>query len=158
MAVLGVAYLENSDDTRNTPAAPLAALLRARGARVVAHDLYVRERDWMESGGNGVPLTRDLAEALRGADCAAIVTRHREYVELANRQISKSAGGSAWVKELMRTPLVVDGRNVFHREACERRGIVYRGVGKGEGAREQGSGGMRIADCECRIWDFEIRN
>jgi uncharacterized repeat protein (TIGR04076 family) len=81
VAVLGVAYLEDSDDTRNTPAAPLAALLRARGAEVVAHDPYVRERDWVESGGDGVPLTRNLAEALEGADCAAIVTRHRPYLD-----------------------------------------------------------------------------
>lgn len=35
---------------------------------MVAHDPYVRERDWVESGGDGVPLTRDLTEALQGAD------------------------------------------------------------------------------------------
>jgi len=121
VAVLGVAYLEDSDDTRNTPAAPLAALLRARGARVVAHDPYVRERDWVESGGDGVPLTRNLAEALEGADCAAIVTRHRPYLELALEQ----------VRSLMRTSVVVDGRNVLDGEVCRQNGIVYRGIGKG---------------------------
>jgi UDP-N-acetyl-D-mannosaminuronic acid dehydrogenase len=121
VAVLGVAYLEDSDDTRNTPAAPLAALLRAQGARVVAHDPYVRERDWVESGGDGVPLTRELAEALEGADCAAIVTRHRLYLDMNLEQ----------VRSLMRTPVVVDGRNVFSDGVCEQNGIIYRGIGKG---------------------------
>ena len=43
--LLGVAYLENADDTRNTPAAALAKLPLARGAEVVAHDPYVRDAD-----------------------------------------------------------------------------------------------------------------
>ena len=139
VAVLGVAYLEDSDDTRNTPAAPLAALLRARGAQVMAHDPYVRERDWVESGGEGIPLTRDLAEALRGADCAAIVTRHREYVDWANQMVGEQAGNSqstirnpqSEIWGLMRTPVVVDGRNVFDGEVCRQNGVVYRGIGKG---------------------------
>ena len=121
VAVLGVAYLEDSDDTRNTPAAPLAALLRTRGAEVVAHDPYVRERDWVESGGDGVPLTRDLTEALEGVDCAAIVTRHRPYLDFPLEQ----------VRSLMRTPVLLDGRNVLDGEVCKQKGIVYRGIGKG---------------------------
>ena len=121
VVLLGVAYLENSDDPRNTPAAPLAALLRARGARVVAHDPYVRERDWVENGGEGIPLTRDLAEALEGADCAAVVTRHRVYHDLDLGQVVR----------LMRSPVLVDGRNVFDRHVCRAAGFVYKGVGKG---------------------------
>ena len=132
VALLGVAYLENSDDTRNTPAAPLGALLRARGARVVAHDPYVRERDWVESGGDGVPLTRDLTEALQGADCAVVVTRHREYVDLANQTKGKwSDNPQSEIWRLVRTPVIVDGRNVFDAGACRVAGIIYRGVGKG---------------------------
>jgi UDPglucose 6-dehydrogenase len=98
---------------------------------VVAHDPYVREQDWVEAGGTGIPLTRDLTEALAGAACAAIVTRHREYLDLANQQISKSAGGLAWMKKLMRTPVIVDGRNVFDGHACARAGLTYKGIGKG---------------------------
>ena len=46
VAVLGIAYLENSDDTRNTPALPLIRALCERGATVVAHDPYVRQADF----------------------------------------------------------------------------------------------------------------
>ena len=36
------------------------------------------------------------------------------------------------MKELMQTPVIVDGRNVFDRGVCEQSGFVYRGVGKGD--------------------------
>jgi UDP-N-acetyl-D-mannosaminuronic acid dehydrogenase len=140
-AVLGVAYLENSDDTRNTPAVPLIRELLARGAEVVAHDPYVRQEEWLQVSGSmfQVPLTRDLAEALRGADAAVIVTRHQEYVDLANQTMgeqtanpqSPSRNPKFEVWRLMRTPTLVDGRNVFDDKACRQNGITYRGIGKG---------------------------
>jgi UDP-N-acetyl-D-mannosaminuronic acid dehydrogenase len=75
IVVLGVAYLEDSDDTRNTPAVPLIEALQEQGASVVAHDPYVRELD-------GYELSRDLALSVKGADVAILVTRHRQYSDL----------------------------------------------------------------------------
>jgi UDP-N-acetyl-D-mannosaminuronic acid dehydrogenase len=114
VAVLGLAYLEDSDDIRNTPARPLIGTLRARGASVVAHDPFV----W---GYEGEELTRDLAEALCGADCLTLVTKHQMYYELDLEQVKSS----------MRTPVIVDGRNVFNAQACREAGFIYRGIGKG---------------------------
>jgi len=132
VALLGVAYLENADDTRNTPAAALAKLLQARGAQVVAHDPYVREVDWRRALGDGVavPLTDDLGAVLEGADCAVLVTRHQEYDRLADRRDGQSADGLACMRKLMRTPVLVDGRDVFHLVRCAEAGIVARAVGK----------------------------
>jgi len=163
VAVLGVAYLEDSDDTRNTPAAALCSLLQARGAQVVAHDPYVRQQDWVEAGGTGILLTRDLTAALTGADCAAIVTRHRAYVDWANQVCQMAHNPKSAIRAAhgppprgnpqsairnpqsaileMRIPVIVDGRNVFDAGACRVAGIIYRGVGKGKGAWVQGSGG-----------------
>ena len=114
VAVLGIAYLEDSDDVRNTPAQPLINTLRARDASVIAHDPFV----WGYEGGE---LTRDLDEALRGADCLALVTKHQKYFGLDLEQ----------VKALMRTPIIVDGRNVFSAKSCREAGFIYRGIGKG---------------------------
>jgi UDP-N-acetyl-D-mannosaminuronic acid dehydrogenase len=124
VTLLGVAYLENADDTRNTPAVPLAGLLLSRGAEVVAHDPYVRQADWKRAlgGGVAVPLTCDLWEALDGADSVALVTKHQSYLALDPRQVVKR----------MRTPVLVDGRNVFSAAACRQAGLAYRGVGKGD--------------------------
>jgi UDP-N-acetyl-D-mannosaminuronic acid dehydrogenase len=120
VAVLGVAYLEDSADTRNTPALALIRALLSAGAEVIAHDPYVRHEEWGQlwEGKPPVRLVHDLYRALEGADCAALVTRHAEY-----RDLLEQAGG-------MRTRAVVDGRNVLDPEVCRRAGFAYRGVGK----------------------------
>lgn len=126
MVVLGVSYLENADGARNTPAAALTKLLLGHGAQVVAHDPYVRAPDWQRALGDGcnVPLTADLDQALTGADCSAIVTKHRPYFELSYEKLCA----------VMRTPMVVDGRNVLDYSSLTNspslKGIVVRTVGK----------------------------
>jgi UDP-N-acetyl-D-mannosaminuronic acid dehydrogenase len=112
IAILGVAFLENSDDTRNTPSKPLYELLVKKGAKPVLHDPYVRDFD--------IPFTKDLNAAIEDADAIALVTRHKEYLSLNLNSI----------KTQMRTPVLVDGRNVYKKEICEKAGFIYKGVGK----------------------------
>ncbi len=115
VAILGVAYLEDSDDTRNTPAYPLIRELESKGVEIIAHDPHVRH--FAEAD-----LTKDLDIALSGADCIAIVTKHREYFRLDLANATK----------LMRTPIIIDGRDVIDKRKAERAGFFYRGIGKGK--------------------------
>ncbi|MHA2272353.1 MAG: nucleotide sugar dehydrogenase [Candidatus Hodarchaeales archaeon] len=117
IAVLGLAYLENSDDTRNTPAIPLISALEAKDADVIVHDPYVR--NYLE---RPLKLTNKLLEAVDGADCIVIVTKHQEYFDI----------DLSWLIEQMRTPIIIDGRNVFDQATCKKAGFLYQGVGKGE--------------------------
>jgi UDP-N-acetyl-D-mannosaminuronic acid dehydrogenase len=112
VAILGVAFLPNSDDTRNTPTYPLYKLLKERCADVRAHDPYVEEYEDMKIG-------NDLEATVKGSDAIALVTRHNEYKELPLE----------WLKGKMRTPVIVDGRNNFKREKCLKAGFAFRGVG-----------------------------
>ena len=112
IAILGVAFLENSDDTRNTPSQPLYELLMKKGAKPVLHDPYVRDFD--------IPFTKDINEAIEGADAIVIVTRHNEYLNIDLNSINHK----------MRTPVLVDGRDAYKKEECEKLGFIYRGVGK----------------------------
>jgi UDP-N-acetyl-D-mannosaminuronic acid dehydrogenase len=123
VTLLGVSYLEDADDTRNTPAAALARLLQEQGAEVIAHDPHVRNADWQRALDDGVdvPLTDDLWAALEGADCAALVTRHREYGKIDLER----------VQQVMRTAALVDGRNVFNTGEGADGKLVVRAVGKG---------------------------
>jgi UDP-N-acetyl-D-mannosaminuronic acid dehydrogenase len=121
VAVLGVAYLEDSDDTRNTPALPLIRELRSKDIEVVAHDPHVRDEEWAElANGTAIPLLRELDDAMRGADCAAIVTRHREYCDFD--------WGTA--TDLLRSQIVVDGRSILNPAKAVSSGLVYFGVGR----------------------------
>jgi UDP-N-acetyl-D-mannosaminuronic acid dehydrogenase len=115
VTVLGAAYLENSDDTRNTPAATLVAALQAKGAQVVVHDPYVREWEFGPQ-----ELIRDIMEAAKDSDCLALVTKHKDYYTL---DLDK-------IKRVMRTPTIVDGRNVFDQDTVASKGFAYRCIGK----------------------------
>lgn len=116
IAVLGVAYLEDSDDIRNTPATPIIDTLKLKGAEPAAHDPHVRPREY-----DVHPVERNLDSVLDGADAALIVTKHREYHDLDFEAL----------KTTMRTPILIDGRNVYERKDVESKGFAYKGVGKG---------------------------
>jgi UDP-N-acetyl-D-mannosaminuronic acid dehydrogenase len=115
VTVLGIAYLENADDTRNTPAAAFITALEEKGARVVLHDPYVREWDLGPH-----KIERNLRKAAKNSDCLALVTKHKDYLKLDFDDL----------KRLMRTPTLVDGRNVFDGNIVRSRGFEYRAIGK----------------------------
>jgi len=112
VAVMGASFLQESGDLGNSPSAPVVgSLSSARELRV--HDPYAESID-------GRAVEKDLEAALAGADLAVFMVAHKEYLSLTPVRI----------KKLMRTPLVVDGRNIFSADRMRRAGIVYRGVGK----------------------------
>lgn len=113
VTVLGLAYLENSDDTRNSPAFTLIKALEVVGALPVVHDPYVSES-------NGVKPLTNIMDALKDSDCLVIVTAHNEYKQLDLNEI----------KKVMRTPVIVDGRHVLDKEECISKGFIYRCVGQ----------------------------
>jgi UDP-N-acetyl-D-mannosaminuronic acid dehydrogenase len=113
VAILGVAFLENCDDTRNTPSAAIYKELKKRGAKPMLHDPIVRDFD--------LPFTKDLDEALSNADAIILSTKHKEYVKLDLK----------WLRSKLATPVLVDGRNAFSIDAAAKAGLTYRGIGKG---------------------------
>jgi UDP-N-acetyl-D-mannosaminuronic acid dehydrogenase len=109
VAVLGYAYLENSDDTRNSPSETLIQRLHEVGAEVVVHDPWV-------PGYQG-----DLMERVTGCDAAVVMVKHAEYLGL----------DLAALRQALRQPVLVDGRKVFDRAQAAKAGLVFRGVGQG---------------------------
>jgi UDPglucose 6-dehydrogenase len=71
----------------------------------------------------GIQLTESALEAARGADAVVIVTEWPEFV-------APFADGS--LLAVMRTPLVIDGRNQLDPAAVRAAGFAYEGVGRGE--------------------------
>ena len=114
IAVLGVAFLENSDDTRNTPSAALYRELKKRGFEPVLHDPLVRDFE--------LPFTKDLDEAVEGADAVILSTKHKEYLALDLKRL----------RNKLATPIMIDSRNAFTEEEAVKAGFTYRGVGKGK--------------------------
>lgn len=117
IALLGWAFIDNSDDTRNTPAEQYYRLLKKEGAQVQVHDPYVTRS-------NGVRVSQNLNECLRGAAAVAIFTGHRQYLNLKPRAIKRLTG--------IQHPVVVDGRNMIEPDDFIEEGFVYKGIGRGD--------------------------
>ncbi|MFQ6129049.1 MAG: nucleotide sugar dehydrogenase [Thermoplasmata archaeon] len=113
VAVMGFAFIEDSDDARNTPALPVVEKLRESGSDVIVHDPYVNNFE-------GVNLTKDLDEALRDADAAIFVTKHEAYHNLTPEDLTSKMKGR----------IVIDGRNMFDKSELQRIGVIYKAIGK----------------------------
>ena len=101
---------------REAPSLVLASRLQTEGALVHAWDPLVESHPGLD----GVVIEKSLLDAVRDADAAVIVTEWPELESLASEE----------VREAMRTPLIVDGRNLLDPEAARSAGFDYEGIGR----------------------------
>jgi UDPglucose 6-dehydrogenase len=116
VALLGLAFKANTDDMREAPSVVLASRLLAEGAEVQAYDPVAKPGDLVR----GVTLCESALDAVQDADAAVIVTDWDEFRSLASSE----------VREAMRRPLIVDGRNLLDPEAARAAGFDYEGIGR----------------------------
>ena len=119
VAVLGLAFKPGTDDLRESPALPLVAELRKKGAKVLVHDPIAMPHAKKRPEFRDVVFAEDWAEALRKSDACCLVTAWPEYRNIKPTDFSK----------LMTRSLVIDGRGVFEPAAMAAAGVVWRGVG-----------------------------
>ncbi|MFW9951895.1 MAG: nucleotide sugar dehydrogenase [Candidatus Thorarchaeota archaeon] len=120
VVLLGVSYKANTDDTRNTPTENIIKVLKSRyhshNIDYIAHDPYVSERNYRLT-----KLTSNLDEAIVNADVLMFTTNHSEYYDIDLDDLRKK----------VRTPIIIDGRNIFEKKLVEEKGFIYRKVGEG---------------------------
>jgi len=120
IVLLGVSYKANTDDTRNTPTENIVKVLKSRyhshNIVYIAHDPYVKDRDY-----NLTKLTNDFNKAVTNADVLLFTTNHSEYYNIDLDDLKKK----------VKTPIIIDGRNIFEKKVVEEKGFVYRKVGEG---------------------------
>jgi len=116
IALLGLAFKPGTDDLRDAPSLVLASRLLAEGADVRAWDPVADAAHLL----NGVTFCDSYLEAVQGADAAVIVTEWPELVGLLAPE----------VRDAMRNPLIVDGRNLLDPAAARAAGFRYEGVGR----------------------------
>ncbi len=123
IALLGVAYRFNSEDTRNSPTLTLANYLRDNGVAYIMHDPYVKNDDQnLLKYNQESHFTRDLNEALIDADYIFMCNSHKEYIDGIEKitTTNKSLKG------------VVDACNIYQAEYFKSVGISYTGIGRGK--------------------------
>jgi UDPglucose 6-dehydrogenase len=118
VTVLGLAFKPDSDDVRDSPALDVAVQLNGRGARVIATDPQAIPNSIRLQPQLG--FATDTADALHGSDCVVLVTEWQEYRDL----------DPVALKELVRAPLIIDGRNVLDPAKWRAAGWTYKGMGR----------------------------
>lgn len=106
VAVLGLAYKANVDDTRESPSYKIIDILKKRGATVLAYDPYVPQQNTKEK----------VNDTLDNADAVIIATDHKEFKEMP--------------LERLKGKIVIDGKNCLDKEKVKKMCISYRGIGR----------------------------
>ena len=119
IALWGLAFKPNTDDIREAPALYLINDLIEAGAKVRAYDPEAMANVRAQYNGQ-VSMAQDQYEALIGADALAIVTEWSVF-----RTPSFDV-----MKELLKEPIIFDGRNLYDVDAMEGLGFKYESIGR----------------------------
>ncbi|MGP3912337.1 nucleotide sugar dehydrogenase [Nonomuraea sp. 10N515B] len=122
VAVIGLAFKNNTGDLRATPTRPVVAALREAGAEVAIFDPLVDEDEAEKTF--GLPMSPGVAEAVEGADCLAVLAWHKAFEAIDLVRLKRRTADSC---------VVVDGRAYYSKETIamlQESGFAYRGIGR----------------------------
>jgi len=118
IAVLGLTFKPNTDDMREAPSLVILPALKQAGATVKAHD-----PQGMEEAGSllpGIEMSKNPYAAAKGADALVIVTEWDAYRAL---DLSR-------LKRELKSPVVIDLRNIYNSEEMTAKGFRYTSIGR----------------------------
>jgi len=118
VAVLGLAFRGDTNDTRNSPAYKIIEALKKSGAHVYAYDPYINEDEKLK--GIGAYMAKNVEEAINNATILIIATEHTQFKQLDFNKITES---------LSKPAAIVDGRNIIDPAKVPRY-ITYVGIGR----------------------------
>ncbi|MDO9126126.1 MAG: nucleotide sugar dehydrogenase, partial [Parvibaculum sp.] len=118
IGVLGVTFKPNTDDMRDAPSLDIIPLLQQAGARIRAYDpegmrearKYLQDIEWVE----------DAYSVMPGADAILILTEWNEFRALDFERLRRA----------VKTPRIVDLRNIYTLEEMAQAGFEYHSVGR----------------------------
>ena len=125
VALWGLAFKPNTDDMREAPSRTIMEMLWNAGAKVRAYDpVASHEARRIYGERPDLVLCKSAYEAAEGADALAIAT---EWQEFRSPDFDR-------LRELLKAPLIFDGRNLYEPSMLERFGFTYYAIGRGRTA------------------------
>ena len=118
VGLLGLAFKPNTDDMRDAPAIDIAQALTASGATVRGYDPVAMEVAAPML--SAVQMFKDPYEMAKGCDALVVVTDWNEFKQL---DLDK-------IKNLLKTPIIMDGRNIYDPARMREMGFKYRAIGR----------------------------
>jgi UDPglucose 6-dehydrogenase len=120
LGVLGLAFKQNTDDVRMSPAIELCHRLQKEGAALRVHDPQAMEK--ARAVLKDVTYVADMNEVAEGCDALVIATEWPEFKKLDLEKVRKD----------LAHPILFDGRNLFDVDEMERLGFLYKSIGRGK--------------------------
>lgn len=127
LAVLGLAFKGGTDDVRESPAIAMVRMLLKEKCEIVAYDPAAMDKARLEFEPGTLHFAKTAYEAASNADALLVLTDWEEFCELDFDR----------VRQELRHPIVIDGRNLYSREEMERYGFSYVSVGRPEASPTQ---------------------
>ena len=119
IGMLGLAFKENTDDMRDAPSVDISNALIEAGAQVRGYDPVARKTaaPLMPA----VEIFDDVYKMAQGCDALVVVTPWNEFKQL---DLDK-------IKDLLTSPVIYDGRNIYDPTVMREYGFTYRAIGRG---------------------------
>jgi len=117
VGILGLSFKGGTSDVRNSLSLKIIELLQKEGARIKAYDPQGMEEARRTI--SNIAFTQDPYEAAK-ADALLILTAWPEFKELDLKKI----------KGNLKSPIIIDGVNIFNPEKMKKMGFIYKGVGR----------------------------
>jgi len=119
IGILGLAFKPNTDDMRDAPSIEIIHMLQHEGAQIKAYDPQAMET--AKRILTNVTYCENPYEVAEGTDALILVTEWNEFKQLDMMRI----------KETMRQPVLLDGRNIYDPKRMKDMGFIFRGMGRG---------------------------
>jgi UDPglucose 6-dehydrogenase len=120
LGVLGLAFKQNTDDVRSSPAIELCQRLQKEGAALRVYDPQAMDK--AKAVLHDVTFVADMNEVAEGCDALIIATEWPQFKKLDLERARKN----------LTHPIIFDGRNMFDLEEMERLGFLYKSIGRGK--------------------------
>ena len=118
IGVFGLAFKQNTDDVRMSPAIDLCHRLQEEGALLRVHDPKAMEK--AKAVLKDVTFVADMNAVADGCDALVVATEWPEFKKLDLERARKA----------MTHPILFDGRNLFDPTEMERLGFIYKSIGR----------------------------
>ena len=119
VAMWGLAFKPETDDMREAPSLVLIDRLLEAGCQVIAYD-PVAIPEARRRIGDRIAYANNIYETVEGADVLMVVTEWKEF----------RLPAWARIRSLMKTPLILDGRNIYNIAEIEEAGFTYHCIGR----------------------------
>ncbi|HUD82658.1 MAG TPA: UDP-glucose/GDP-mannose dehydrogenase family protein [Candidatus Saccharimonadales bacterium] len=120
LGVLGLAFKQNTDDVRSSPAVDLCHRLQKEGAALRVHDPQAMDK--ARAVLKDVTYVADMNEVADGCDALVIATEWPQFKQLDLERARRN----------LTHPIIFDGRNLFDIDEMERLGFLYKSIGRGK--------------------------